>query len=73
MKIVFDYMNNSYEITSITYHEYDGKRKTTTIEYTELSYNGEKNIKLNEYFHLTICECIEAVKNDIREEYKNVK
>lgn len=73
MKIVFNYRDKSYEITSITYQEYAGRRKTTTIVYTELSCDYENTICLNEYFHLTIDECIEAVKNDIREDYKNDK
>lgn len=73
MKIVFNYKDRSYKITSITYNECDGKRKTTTIGYTELSCDYENTIWLHEYFHLTIDECIEAVKNDIREVYKNDK
>lgn len=71
MKIVFDYMDNSYEITNITYHEYDGKRKTTTIGYKDVYYDESTWIIRN--FHLTIDEVIDEVKRNIREEFKNAK
>ncbi|MBQ4031496.1 MAG: hypothetical protein II625_07050 [Bacilli bacterium] len=71
MKIVFDYMDNSYEITNITYHEYDGKIKTTSIGYKGV-YN-DKSALLLRNFHLTIDEVINEVKMNIREEYKNDK
>lgn len=71
MKIVFDYMDNSYEITNITYHEYDGKRKTTIIGYKDV-YNDETTWTIRN-FHLTIDEVIKVVKTNIREEHKNDK
>ena len=52
MKIVFDYMDNSYEITNITYHAYDGKRRTTVIGYNDV-YNDESTWIIRN-FHLTI-------------------
>lgn len=71
MKIVFNYIDNSYEITNITYHEYDGKIKTTTIGYKD-GYNDESTWIIRN-FHLTIDEVINEVKRNIREEYKNDK
>ena len=70
MKIVFDYMDNSYEITNITYQEYDGKRRTTVIVYKDAY---DKSTCIIRYFHLSIDEVIKEVKRNIREEYKNDK
>ena len=70
MKIVFDYMDNSYEITNITYHEYDGKRRNTVIEYKDAY---DESTLIIRYFHLTLDEVINEVKRNIREEYKNDK
>ena len=70
MKIVFDYMDNSYEITNITYQEYDGKRRTTVIEYKDAY---DESTCIIRYFHLTIDEVINEVKMNIRREHKNDK
>lgn len=70
MKIVFDYMDNSYEITNITYQEYDGKRRTTVIGYKDAY---DESTCIIRYFHLTIDEVINEVKRNIRKEYKNDK
>ena len=70
MKIVFNYKDRSYEITNITYQEYDGKRRTTVIGYKD---DYGESTWIIRHFHLTIDEAINEVKMNIREEYKNDK
>lgn len=67
MNIYFNYLGDTYKITSIEYNELDRKIKTTYISF------GKNFDFINKLIvragHLTIDECIEEMKDYIRKEY----